>query len=225
MNVLTSFGFENETEIVEINSGITLEIRGVSFRMLCMLSKEHLPAMNEMIVKFDKEYLVKHKDFFDDLLLQCIVSKDELDREDLKKIRSTGRMKILKTIYKLTMFDEAFIKKYKRKIRQKKGSKLIGAVEAAEQKYRKEAIADRAKAIGMPATFENLIHMCEYLITKNVTNAYDLSIRGLYNKYKVHVDIENLDSKRLINVLSAMLYMHHGEPDQYNELINNLSDI
>lgn len=224
MNSLLTFAFENKTSVVRINSNIILEVKGLSFRMICELSEKHLKSMNNMIKDFKQSDLSTYKDFFDDLILKCLTQNIDIDTLNMH-VKSAGKLKLLKAIYNLSIFDDAFLKKYKMKIKSAGNTASGGAVAVAEKKFRKEAIEKRAKALGFSSTIEDMILVCEYLLSRNVSNAYDLSLKSLFNKYKVHCDIENRESTRLINIIASILYMHHGDNDKYNELTENLSEI
>lgn len=225
MNTLTSFIYQNETVVVKVSSSINLKVRGVCFRDICALSNKHLKAMNAMMKEFNETDLKKYESFFDDILLTCIVSDEKLEIEDLKIIKASGRIKLLKEIFNLSIFDDSFLKKYKPRINKKPGKKQKTGLEIAEERFTERALNERFEALGFESRIEDIIIVCEYLISKNVTNAYDLSIRSLYNKFKIHTDIDKAERKKLINNLMAILYVHHGESDAYNELIESLSEI
>lgn len=225
MNTLTSFIYDNESVIVKVSSSINLKIRGVSFRDICKLSDKHLKEMNKMLEDFKDEDLKTYVDFFDDLIITCIVTDDILEPKDLKMIKHNGRVKILKTIFNLSIFDNSFLRKYKTNINTNPGKKQKSGFEVADEIVTERALKERFEALGFNSRIEDIIVVCEYLISKNITNAYDLSLKSLYNKYKVHVDIDRAERKKLINNLMVVLYVHHGESDNYNKLIESLSEI
>lgn len=226
---LRLLGFSNPSPsvAVEIVKDFELIVRGLSFDDICELSVLHLKTMNDLIKNFKEDDIVLKSDFFDDILLKCIIDEEPLKLEDLVPLKTRHKTKLLAEIYHLSFYDNAYLKSYKRKVNKanSEGKKVIGAVEAVEQKNAKEAKKNREEATELHPMIEDIIHIVNYLKSKNINNANEMSLKVLYNTYKVHKEIDNREDTRMVNILMAVLGVHHGNNEGYDTLKNKLNEI